>query len=274
MFWPAPKWWKGFSETASKIKKITTMKKKLHSFRDYFLRLPLSASCFLVIGFLLNWHPLGAQTFTLTMVSDTIACGMPGDAIYVYGELTNTTASPQIMDIIRAENNVPPDWETALCMDVCYVPSVDSFQASFSANESKTFIFHFYTDTIAGNGNGLVQFKNVADPTETMAQRFYGKTDCIVGFSENEPAKLLALGNDPNPVFSSTTIHFSLAQAGEISLSVHDMAGRLVEMLVNESKGAGTHRVLFDTKNLPTGTYFILARTSHSSRVGKFQVVK
>jgi len=47
-----------------------------------------------------------------------------------------------------------------------------------------------------------------------------------------------------------------------------------LETLVNEWKEAGTHTVLFDTKNLPTGTYLVQARTKRFSRISKIQIFK
>ena len=223
---------------------------------------------------LFSIHSAVAQTFTLTMTSDTIACGNPGDQIYVYGDITNTTASLQSLDIIRVENNIPVNWQTALCIDVCYTPTVDSVQVTFNANETKTFIFHFYTGVSADSGNALVKLKNVANPTETILQRFYGNTNCITGIVDNEPANRFNLTTYPNPVSVFTNIQFTILQTEDVTLTVYDITGKQIATLMNERKTAGTHSVLFDTQSLPAGTYFYQFRTSEFVQTNKMELIR
>jgi len=41
-----------------------------------------------------------------------------------------------------------------------------------------------------------------------------------------------------------------------VRLSVYDLLGREVSVLVNERKGAGVHEVKFEGSNLASGVYF------------------
>ena len=64
------------------------------------------------------------------------------------------------------------------------------------------------------------------------------------------------LWNYPNPFNPSTTIKYELPKNSEVRLSVYDMLGREVSVLVNERSDAGVHEVKFDGSTLATGVYF------------------
>jgi hypothetical protein len=51
------------------------------------------------------------------------------------------------------------------------------------------------------------------------------------------------LWNEPNPFATRTTFHYVLTEAADVSLSVHDVAGRLVDRVEEGAKPAGEHRI-------------------------------
>jgi hypothetical protein len=59
--------------------------------------------------------------------------------------------------------------------------------------------------------------------------------------------------NYPNPFNPSTTIKFELPKSSVVRLSVYDMLGREVSVLVNETRDAGVHEVRFDASGLSSG---------------------
>jgi hypothetical protein len=61
--------------------------------------------------------------------------------------------------------------------------------------------------------------------------------------------------NFPNPFNPTTSIQFSSPSTSHVSLVVHDMLGREVATLLNEVRGAGTYRVIFEAQGLPSGSY-------------------
>ncbi len=63
--------------------------------------------------------------------------------------------------------------------------------------------------------------------------------------------------NYPNPFNPSTTVPFTLAEAGRASLRVFDVLGREVAVLADEFRGAGRHEVAFDASGLTSGVYVI-----------------
>jgi len=62
--------------------------------------------------------------------------------------------------------------------------------------------------------------------------------------------------NYPNPFNPSTTIRYELPRTSRVTLTVYDVLGQQVSVLVNERKDAGVHEVSFDGSNLASGVYF------------------
>ena len=82
-----------------------------------------------------------------------------------------------------------------------------------------------------------------------------GETVVSVEESNHSPSKFQLHQNYPNPFNPSTTIKFELPRASLVNLSVFDILGREVSLLVNERKEAGVHEVKFDGSNLTSGLY-------------------
>jgi hypothetical protein len=70
------------------------------------------------------------------------------------------------------------------------------------------------------------------------------------------PTSFQLFQNHPNPFNPSTTIGFALPKSSVVKLSVHDMLGREVSVLVNERREAGVHEVKFQELGLSSGVYF------------------
>ena len=80
--------------------------------------------------------------------------------------------------------------------------------------------------------------------------------------------------NYPNPFNSSTTIKYELPKSAEVRLSVYDILGREVSVLVNEKKDAGIHEVKFDASGLSSGVYFYRLTASSYVDTKKFLLVR
>lgn len=62
--------------------------------------------------------------------------------------------------------------------------------------------------------------------------------------------------NHPNPFNATTEICFTIAAAGNIKLAVYDLLGQQVALPFNGFQTAGSHRVMFDAADLPSGIYY------------------
>jgi hypothetical protein len=95
------------------------------------------------------------------------------------------------------------------------------------------------------------------DPDATVADMgaFYFN-QLAVPDPERTAVRHYRLGqNYPNPFNAETRIAFDLARAGEVTLEVFDITGRLVRRLVDGSIAEGTHEISLDARDLPSGVY-------------------
>jgi hypothetical protein len=72
----------------------------------------------------------------------------------------------------------------------------------------------------------------------------------------SRPLSVQLSQNYPNPFNSSTVIEFTLNQPSNTTLQVFNLAGQLVETLINKKVQTGTTRCEWDAGNLAGGVYF------------------
>jgi hypothetical protein len=83
-----------------------------------------------------------------------------------------------------------------------------------------------------------------------------GLTDVAAQGPSPAPSSFVLWQNYPNPFNPSAGIKVELPSTSNGILSVYDMLGREVSVLVNERREAGVHEVRFDASRLPRGVYF------------------
>jgi len=71
------------------------------------------------------------------------------------------------------------------------------------------------------------------------------------------PAVFSLRGNYPNPFNAITTIEYELKENSAITLSIFDIDGREVDVIVNDYQFAGEHSIVWNSQNVPSGIYFI-----------------
>lgn len=80
--------------------------------------------------------------------------------------------------------------------------------------------------------------------------------------------------NFPNPFNPSTTISFALPEASNVQLTVYDMVGRVVSVLVNQQLEAGTHNISYSNTSLSSGVYFYELKAGSFRDVKKMNLIK
>jgi hypothetical protein len=80
--------------------------------------------------------------------------------------------------------------------------------------------------------------------------------------------------NYPNPFNPVTTIAFDLADAGQVRLSVFDLLGREMQVLVEGRREAGRHQAVFDASSLATGTFIYRLDTENGSIAKTLTVIR
>jgi hypothetical protein len=80
--------------------------------------------------------------------------------------------------------------------------------------------------------------------------------------------------NYPNPFNPTTSFGFQIANFGMVTLVIYDMLGREVAMLVNEELPPGSHNVVWDASNYPSGVYFYSLQAGSFLETRKMVLIK
>ncbi len=80
--------------------------------------------------------------------------------------------------------------------------------------------------------------------------------------------------NYPNPFNPTTKITYSIADNQSVRLTVYDVVGREVAVLINETQRAGKYSVELNAANLSSGVYFYELRTGNQLFVKKMMLLK
>jgi endonuclease I len=80
--------------------------------------------------------------------------------------------------------------------------------------------------------------------------------------------------NYPNPFNPETEIAFTLPAAGFTTLTIYNLLGSEMAVVVNGPRSAGKHRVLFDAGALPSGTYIYTLHSGNFSESRKMMLIK
>ncbi len=101
----------------------------------------------------------------------------------------------------------------------------------------------------------------------TEAEEYFGVTETL--------PRDVALGqNYPNPFNPTTTIAFTLPEAGFVSLKVYNLIGQEVATLVDETKEAGSYNMTFNAESLTSGVYLYKLQAGGTVITKKFTLLK
>lgn len=90
----------------------------------------------------------------------------------------------------------------------------------------------------------------------------------------DRPSDFVLDQNYPNPFNPSTSIEYELQQRERVKLSVFDMAGREVAVLVNAVKPAGRHQISWDASGASSGIYVYSLETKSHRATRKMTLIK
>ncbi len=109
----------------------------------------------------------------------------------------------------------------------------------------------------------LAQLLIGGDPNTVYVDNVYWYDEALAGVGDTPavPTAYLLEQNYPNPFNPTTTINYSLAVPGQVSLAVYDLGGRLVKTLVDGDRAANRYQVNWngtDYNETPvaSGVYF------------------
>ncbi len=99
----------------------------------------------------------------------------------------------------------------------------------------------------------------------------------LLGIIKNEnsnPESFKLYQNYPNPFNPVTNIKFDIAEESNVKLSVYDISGKEVGVLIDNKMNAGSYEVSFSSRNLASGIYFFSLNTGSYSEIRKMMLIK
>jgi hypothetical protein len=107
---------------------------------------------------------------------------------------------------------------------------------------------------------------------------FWTPWEVRIGTGVDEPSSLGPRNrleqNIPNPFNPTTTISFSLIERSMVELTVMDVRGRVLEVLLREERDAGVHQIEYRPTDLPSGVYFYRLRAGNFVQTRRFVLLK
>jgi hypothetical protein len=96
----------------------------------------------------------------------------------------------------------------------------------------------------------------------------------VINVEVETPAVYALEQNYPNPFNPSTTVAFTMPEAGFVSVKVYNTLGKEVAVLVSGHKDAGTHELQFNAADLPSGIYYYSMFSNGFSQTNKMLLLK
>jgi hypothetical protein len=148
------------------------------------------------------------------------------------------------------------------------ISDMDEYSISFKASDFPASIgkkLGIWFDNITSESNSWLGLDNVRLVNS-------GVTD--VNTTKLNPVVYSLSQNYPNPFNPSTAIQYALKSSGKVRLSVYDVMGREVAVLVDGVQNAGRHEVTFSGAILASGIYFYKLQTTDAVTTKKMALVK
>lgn len=137
---------------------------------------------------------------------------------------------------------------------------------------------------IGGAYDGIYtpRIKSTTDNPTTSNMHYFVSQDSdgglikpiIIGVEEDAVAAYALEQNAPNPFNPTTTIGFTLANAGNVTIDIFNVAGQKVDTLANNFMEAGSHSVVWDASGFSAGVYFYTVKSGNFTKTMKMTLLK
>ncbi|MGB9721133.1 MAG: T9SS type A sorting domain-containing protein, partial [bacterium] len=84
----------------------------------------------------------------------------------------------------------------------------------------------------------------------------------------------LQLRGYPNPAYDKLTIQYTLPHRTVVNLSLYDVSGRLIDILVNEVQNSGIYLKKLKTTHFPQGIYFVRLNIDGACQMDKIILLR
>jgi hypothetical protein len=171
-------------------------------------------------------------------------------------------------------------------VELKWITATEINNSGFIVERSTDNIIFNEINFITGNGSTTeTSYYNCIDKPDSDKKYFYrlkqidfngsfAYSEVISVILNNTPDGFLLSQNYPNPFNPSTTISFSIPSAELVKISVLNMLGEEIMILMNEVKPEGSYNIEFNAAGLTSGIYLYRFETSGFNTVRKMILLK
>jgi hypothetical protein len=218
-------------------------------------------------------------SFTLTSITDANGCSSEGvlQTLNISAGNCGGNSLPVTLTnlwAITKEDDVTLQWTTSSEINNL------GFEVQRSMDGANWSALGFVTG--AGNSTAVQRYMYL-DQKLPRGNRYYYRLKQIdidkrfeyspvISVKIDAPEGFVLEQNYPNPSRSTTTIRFTLPRSAKVNLSLYDLSGRLVKVLINDTNDPGMHAVNLNTGTLPKGLYYYKLQAGEFSSVKKLVI--
>ena len=155
-------------------------------------------------------------------------------------------------------------------------PESKNLSLKFAGVESIPVDFDiFLIDKITGNAYNLHNYNNLVFLSANITRKDFllvtGSKEYLTALNlavQLYPSEYVLYQNFPNPFNSVTQITYSIPGDEKVELTVYDVIGQRITILVNEFKQKGTYNIIWNADLLASGLYF------YELKAGTFNNIK
>jgi hypothetical protein len=155
-----------------------------------------------------------------------------------------------------------------------YGPSgIEQWEERYSRiTNSEDFVYSVATDNDQNIFLTGISFDSLSD--YDIATIKYSEAIGINPVSNQIPQEMALYQNYPNPFNPQTKIKFELAKSEIVTLTLYDVSGRELEVLIHNKLNTGVYEIEFNASRYPTGVYFYKFQSASVSISRKMILIK
>lgn len=227
-----------------------------------------------------------AERITISIITDGFGCETQWD--FLSAAQTQPLLTGGNVDATPGNRTIEYDSATGECGEAGYANNT-SFVTSYPGSDtllipSGCYVFQIVDDwgdgICCGYGNGAYTITN-QDGTVLASGGDFGAEERIVLNIINEvtvdiqqPIDKNTFNVFPNPAQDNFNIAFDLNETSEVGVSMYNALGKQVQSIQNTTYSSGENNIQMNTRNLPSGLYFVTLHTENGNFSKRITIAK
>ena len=205
----------------------------------------------------------GPSSFNIDLSGEEI--GLDYAVSVTANKVAPTSSTDIVLHLVLTESQIAEEWQgqTELnFVERLMIPDQYGTALDFSTGDTQTVNLEFTLDPEWASSNcELVAFIQDNDSKEILQGTKVNLTEMealeVENFTNTIPEFFHLYQNYPNPFNASTTIRYELKENSAIILSIFNIHGKEIDMIVNDYQQAGEHSITWNGQYVPSGIYSI-----------------